>query len=293
MPEISKLESVERWARILSAIAIPVVIAFYANLWNQAQQAKTLQRDYVQMALAILQNTEVKAPELRAWAEALLEETSPTPLSHDLAHKLAWGLVTMGGRPSRNITETVAIFSQSDTLLEKNGQVTAISYLHALGAHLVDIIPRTSKIVLKSNSSVYEGLAVLPTISQNFLTQMDTGGQPSSYTIVFDRAVESVTVTRASLFAASPSGVTHPTWAMTALDEEGAPLQTIGEPLIRHLDRRNPVRAQDFTVHAPHHKVISGIRITADPRDETGKPFAAFDSVVIEQLVLARVEGQP
>jgi len=293
MPESSKLESIERWTRILSAVAIPVIIAFYANSWNQAQQAKTLQRDYVQMALAILQNTEVKAPELRAWAEALLEENSPTPLSHDLAHKLAWGLVTMSGRPSRNMTETVAIFSQSDTLQAKNGQVTAISYLHALGAHIVDIIPRTSRIVLKSNSALYEGRAARPTVSQNFLTQMDTGGQPSSYTIVFDRPVESVTVTRPSLYAASPSGVTHPAWTMTALDEHGTPVQTIGEPLIKHLDLRNPVLAQDFTVHAPHHNVISGIRITADPRNEKGVPFAAFDSVVIEQLVFARVEGQP
>src|ERR1700675_3542959 len=69
----------ERLARVLSLVAIPVVLAVIGAWIQSTLNRNTVGRDYVQLAVSVLTSDKDKAPpELRAWAVDLLNENSPT-----------------------------------------------------------------------------------------------------------------------------------------------------------------------------------------------------------------------
>ncbi len=70
---------IERAVKILSLGAIPLLIAGGAWLTETHLQEQTVRREYVQIAVAILQVKD-QDPALRDWAAMLLEKNSPTEL---------------------------------------------------------------------------------------------------------------------------------------------------------------------------------------------------------------------
>lgn len=88
---LSKIQSI---ATILSSVAIPIVIAL-VGWWVQSSVSNEgIKKDYVQMAVGILKDTEKqKDEEMRKWAVAVLDKNSPVPFSSDLRSKLEKGAV--------------------------------------------------------------------------------------------------------------------------------------------------------------------------------------------------------
>jgi len=86
------LERTERVASIASSIAIPLMIAL-VGWWVQSSiSSEGLKKDYVQMAINILQEADKqKDDDLRQWAVAVLEKNSPVPFSPALRSKFFKG----------------------------------------------------------------------------------------------------------------------------------------------------------------------------------------------------------
>lgn len=97
-PEFS-LDTAERISRMLSIAAIPVVIAIGGWLIQRQLQDQSIRRDYVQLAVSILQNPDPSKvpPEIRDWAVELLNENSPTKLNAEAVANLKSGKATLSG----------------------------------------------------------------------------------------------------------------------------------------------------------------------------------------------------
>ncbi len=95
----SWVDTAEKISRMLSIAAIPVVIAFGGWLIQRQLQDQTIRRDYVQLAVSILQNPDPSKipPEIREWAVDLLNENSPTKLNAQAIANLKSGKVTLPG----------------------------------------------------------------------------------------------------------------------------------------------------------------------------------------------------
>ena len=76
------LDTAERISRMASIAALPIILAIGGWVIQRQLQNRTVSRDYVQLALTILQNPDQSkvAPELREWAVELLNANSPTKL---------------------------------------------------------------------------------------------------------------------------------------------------------------------------------------------------------------------
>ena len=103
----------ERLAKVLSLVAIPIVLAVVGGMIQQQLQDNTLRRDYVQLAVSILQEPDtVKVrPALRDWAIALLDTSAPVGLTSSAKAALRTGAVTLP--PSASATsEQVRLLEQ-------------------------------------------------------------------------------------------------------------------------------------------------------------------------------------
>src|SRR5215831_11199011 len=99
MPLDTWLDAAERLSRTLSIAAIPVVIAIGGWLIQRQLQDQSIRRDYVQLAVSILQSPDPsKVPqEIRDWAVELLNENSSTKLSAEAIAYLRSGKTTLAG----------------------------------------------------------------------------------------------------------------------------------------------------------------------------------------------------
>jgi len=89
----SSLDVIERVVKLFSLIALPVVLAIIGFLVEAAVKDKSLDRDYVKIALEILQRPVNQESDslLRAWAVDLLKESSPVKLPDSLRQALIQG----------------------------------------------------------------------------------------------------------------------------------------------------------------------------------------------------------
>jgi hypothetical protein len=163
--------------------------------------------------------------------------------------------------------------------------VSAAPYLHRAGISVTETVPSGSEIVLVNNFGLYEGKAVFPTTSQNMLTQIKTGNVPASFTLGFAQPVDSISFTRAALYPATESGITHPAWSVHALGTHGQEVGSQREHMIR--SGVDDVSVRTYTLRAPYSEPIAALRFDSDPQ-LNGKPFAAFSAVIIERLTFTR-----
>lgn len=180
--------------------------------------------------------------------------------------------------------EVVTNFPWVDTASAPGNLVAAAPYLHGAGISVGRITPERSEVVLINNRVVYEGRAVAPTISQNFLTQINTNNRPASFTLSFAEPFASVRFVRPALYPDTASGITHPAWSAHALNASGQEVASESEDLVRSFSN---VPARTYTLTTPRADGISAIRFESDPR-LAGQPFAAFNALLIEQLTMIR-----
>lgn len=76
------LERAKNLATIISALAIPIVLAIAGYFVQRELSNEGLKKDYVGIAAGILKEDSSKQePELRSWAVKVLDENSPVPFS--------------------------------------------------------------------------------------------------------------------------------------------------------------------------------------------------------------------
>ena len=277
------LDTIYQWAKILAAVAIPAFVGLYGAILTRNAQDKGLRREYVQFAVGLLQNAD-NHPVVRSWAIRLLDENAPTPLSPDLVRRLESGSAVLAAARNTEVEVEKFSFADIDTSIVPNGIVPAAPYLFDHGISVENMGPTGAELRVRSSHDFYGGQAVRVETSKNVLTQEGTGNASASFTLVFSQRVQSVTITRAALFAASPSGITHPAWTARALDAKGVEIQFVGEPLLRELGE---VPSQSFVLNSRSGVDIHAVRIESDPRLD-GRPFAAFSAVMIQQIAIAR-----
>jgi hypothetical protein len=121
----------EQAARLLSLVAIPVLIAVFGSVIQRSLAQRNLNRDYVQLAVSILtrDKTEVDAP-LRMWAIDLLNENSPTKFTPDVLAQLKSGALSfpsmLGERLAGGTSGAVAMAPDGTTVAigQEDGGIT-------------------------------------------------------------------------------------------------------------------------------------------------------------------------
>jgi hypothetical protein len=92
----SLLDKLERLAKILSALALPLVVGI-GGWWIQDVLSQgDIDQDYVELAISILSSPSDETPtELREWATSLLDHTSPVEIPE--------GLKSRGNHPRKSL----------------------------------------------------------------------------------------------------------------------------------------------------------------------------------------------
>jgi hypothetical protein len=144
-----------------------------------------------------------------------------------------------------------------------------------------DVVPAASEVVFLNNRGPHlsHGLYAAPTLSQNFLTQINTGNGAASFTLVLPRPMRRVHFMTPRLFPETASGVTSPAWTATALTASGEVLQTYARALGREMTADIP--SNMVSLEARGSQGIVAIRFESDPRLD-GRPFAATSALLIE-----------
>ncbi|RJX83510.1 hypothetical protein [Pseudomonas sp. LS-2] len=80
--EHSRLSQIQSIASILSAIAIPIVLAVVGYAVQQSIATDGIKKDYVSIAMGILKDAgNAQDPDLKKWAVAVVAKYSPVPFS--------------------------------------------------------------------------------------------------------------------------------------------------------------------------------------------------------------------
>jgi hypothetical protein len=167
--------------------------------------------------------------------------------------------------------------------------VAAAPYLQRYGVYLAARSPPDSHLLIKSNSGLYLGLAVSPDGGEHFLAlEADPATAPVSYTLRFAAPPKAIYLTRAGLWAASNNGVSHPAWSALAFDEAGAVIARTNEPTRAAFKQGDEIRPRTFALEPEGGARIARVEISSDFRDELGRPYAAFQSVLLKKIVLGR-----
>jgi hypothetical protein len=91
------LDTAEKLSRVFSLAAVPLVLGIGGWLIQRQLQDRSIRRDYVQLALTLLQNPDMAKvpPAIREWAVDLLNENAPTKLNPQAIQSLKSGSVTL------------------------------------------------------------------------------------------------------------------------------------------------------------------------------------------------------
>lgn len=96
------LDQLEKVAKILSLIAIPVVVAIFGWLVQNAVSERSSKQEYVKLSISILKEPKDKIePSLRDWAVDLLNQNSPTKFSAKAIQALKTGQATLPAQPNK------------------------------------------------------------------------------------------------------------------------------------------------------------------------------------------------
>jgi WD40 repeat protein len=85
---------VEKVAKLLSVVAIPVVLAVLGWLIQNSLSERNVSQEYVKLAVSVLEQPKTENA-LRGWAADLLNQNSPTKFSPDVLQALKEGEATL------------------------------------------------------------------------------------------------------------------------------------------------------------------------------------------------------
>jgi hypothetical protein len=216
----------------------------------------------------------------------------PTELSNSLRENFPLTIkveVTVTAQPAAAVEAALAPgklardFATVPTATSADAMVMAGPYLRdgSVLLQLRDVTPAGSEVIFANNRALYEGKAVAPTISQNLLTQRNTGNQAASFTLTLPAPAAKVSFLIPRLFAETASGITFPAWKATALSASGEEIDSRSRALGRRMG--GDIEREVVTLRAPAFEGIAAVRFDSDPR-LGGTPFAAFSAILIEGI---------
>lgn len=120
----TKLDIIEKIAKTVSFIAIPIVIAIIGWLFQDRLKEKDVSKEYVEMAISILTKADQSEvdPDIRAWAVELLNHNSPTKFSPEVTRRLKTGELNLGFA----LEATLSASMSSELALAPDGRIIAI-----------------------------------------------------------------------------------------------------------------------------------------------------------------------
>ncbi len=91
------LDELEKIAKTISLVAIPLIIAILGYVFQQSLKEKDVSKDYVELSITILTKADQSKidPSIRSWAVDLLNQNSPTKLPDEVSLKLKSGDVNL------------------------------------------------------------------------------------------------------------------------------------------------------------------------------------------------------
>ena len=89
------LDSAEKLAKIISLIAVPVVLFWLGHTYQSADSKEKVAVEYVKLAMSIAKDPNEAHPELLSWASRVLTEYSKVPFSMELQEAVASGKVDL------------------------------------------------------------------------------------------------------------------------------------------------------------------------------------------------------
>jgi hypothetical protein len=93
---VDRWDQLERIAKVMSLIAVPVVLAIVGWFVQNSLSDRNVGQEYVKLALSILKEPKEKIePSLRDWAVDLLNQNSPTRFSAQVVQALKEGQATL------------------------------------------------------------------------------------------------------------------------------------------------------------------------------------------------------
>ncbi|MEQ3726057.1 MAG: hypothetical protein ABNH38_01415 [Tateyamaria sp.] len=96
----SLLDKIEKVAKIVSVVALPLVVGIGGWWIQDALSRRDTDQDYVELAISILSKPQDETQtDLREWAASLLAETSPIEIPESLRERLGGGEVQLPSIP--------------------------------------------------------------------------------------------------------------------------------------------------------------------------------------------------
>lgn len=128
----SLLDKIEKLAKILSAVALPLIVGVGGWWIQDALSQRDVNQDYVELAISILSKPSEETPsELREWATSLLDQTSPVEIPEGLRTQLGGGEVRL---PSIRSSSDFAPASRLPTSDPRSRLVASIARFDTLGS---------------------------------------------------------------------------------------------------------------------------------------------------------------
>ncbi|MGH8521089.1 MAG: WD40 repeat domain-containing protein [Gammaproteobacteria bacterium] len=104
-PKRSVLEIAEQLAKILSLVAIPVVLGVGGWVLQSSMSDDKTKQEYVKLAVTIINDPKGDAT-LRRWAANLLSQTSPVPFTPETINALSSGDQRLPFVPTSDVSAT-------------------------------------------------------------------------------------------------------------------------------------------------------------------------------------------
>lgn len=102
-----KLQNAQAITTIVSAIAVPIIVAIVGWRIQVGVSTDNVRKDYVQMAVGILSNPRSDADQaLRQWAIAVLDKNSPVPFTDEVRTELENGTLIIRPKLFTTILKT-------------------------------------------------------------------------------------------------------------------------------------------------------------------------------------------
>ena len=153
----------QKYVQIASLIAIPFVIGVGGFVSDHYLQGATLKRDYIQLAVQILQNPNKQNPGLRKWAIKLIDNYAEIKLESDLVEKLKKGEVLW---PSEIAKPLLSSLRNILLVFEKHQRASFLGitlprgdFDDAMLPFLLEILPYTDREGCKTAISILKNMA--------------------------------------------------------------------------------------------------------------------------------------